>query len=419
MPTKRREFLKRSACMTGATLFFPQLLVRQTPAQTSASGRKIFVVVQFFGGNDGLNTVIPYDNARYFALRPTLAVKETELKDEQGRSTIISERFGFHPAMGDIKQLYDQGKVAVVLGAGYPNMTESHFLGERIWSTARTDGALDKGWLGKYADLALAGQSSLAAVAIAPYVPQPAALRANRTVPTLEPANLERLNFQTDFRHFPADGNNRINSFRALQDRYAQGESFVGALAKNGLNAIETADRLKMAQTNNAGAGKYSGDRLAVAFRLAAQLIKLTPDVNLVYLTLLGFDLHARQKEMHAALLSYFSKGIKAFYDDLRESGLAENLLILQWSEFGRRPDENSSAGTDHGTAGHLFIIGDPVQGGLYGDQPSLAAADLDFGQMRFGVDFRRVYATILDRWLEVDSRLILNATFENLGFLD
>lgn len=213
----------------------------------------------------------------------------------------------------------------------------------------------------------------------------------------------------------------------ALNNRDLQPDSFAGAIGEAGSNAVKGALQLSSQLPLYTSTVSYPPNPFAAALKKVAQLITTVPDVDLLYVTITGFDTHSEQiggatdklSGLHSMLLQWFSEGIKAFYDDAAEHGLSENVLMMSWSEFGRRPNENGSRGTDHGTAAPMFIIGDPVVGGLYGEQPSLAVIDRDLeGNMKFKVDFRSVYSTILERWLGADAQPILGGRFDNVGFL-
>lgn len=426
MATTRREFLKRSAGAVSVGLVMPSLFLREARSQSPTVNRRKLVIIQFHGGNDGLNTVIPYTDARYYALRPTLAFRDTEL-NAQARSTIISNDFGLHPALTEIKELWEQNKVAITLGVGYPNSTLSHFLSMDIWHTADTSGLAGKGWLGRYADVALIGQSGLPAVAVGGELPK--SFYASKVViPNI--FNFQLYNFLTD-PAYPGDYPNQLNAFNAAASRTLPEDSFLGAINKTAFESVSGAQHVQTAISSYQSSVTYNPNNpLAVALQMLAQLITTLPEASLFYATLYGFDHHADQIDhstgrankfagQHAVLLKYFSEAVKAFYDDLTAHRLADDVLILQWSEFGRRPMENASFGTDHGTTAPLFIIGNGVRGGLYGEQPSLAATQLDSdGNPRFKVDFRSVYGTILTKWLNADAHAILGADYENIGFL-
>ena len=443
MAINRRQFIKRGAGAVSVSLIMPKLWmggVANGQGLAADSQRKIFVVIQLGGGCDGLNTVVPYTDSRYKTLRPTIGFTEAELKDDQGASTILGDQpFGFHPSMGELKSLYDAGNVGVVLGVGYPNQNLSHFFATDIWQTANTTGA-GSGWLGRYADQKLVGQSGLSAVSIGGGG-LPKAFYANSVVvPSIAPAGgidpFANYTFQTDPR-YTGDRNNQINTFKANLTRSFPGGSFAAAISDAGFGAEEGAAQLRTAvQAYVPGATYPTGNQpsttavnFALALKMVAQIITTIPDANLLYVQLGGFDHHSQEigtaadnfrdktKGILATLLKAFSLGVKTFYDDIAAHGLADNVVMLAWSEFGRRPNENASVGTDHGTIEPLIVIGNPVNGGVYGQQPSLTDLD-NAGNMKFKVDFRSVYGTILDKWLGADSQSILGAKYDNLGFL-
>jgi uncharacterized protein (DUF1501 family) len=417
MPT-RRQFIKRSAGMMTVSLIMPRLLLggARPRVTTPDPNRKILLVIQFLGGNDGLNTVVPYADARYHSLRPTLGLAEADLKDDQGRSTIISDELGLHPSLGKIKELYDQNKVAIVLGVGYPNPSDSHFTSSDIWHTANLE-ARGQGWLGRYADLALVGHGELPLVSSTDLLPR--SINANQVVPVnLNSSSVSKYAFQTD-PQLTAGRAGQVALLNANNSRSFPDGSYLDLIGKVGISAMRDADQVKQAVDNYHSPVTYPPNFYAANLQLLVKLIASVPEVSVLYVTFTGFDLHAKQADDHARLLTLFSDNVRAFYDDLTAQGLADNVVILQWSEFGRRTAENGSKGTDHGAASSIFVIGNPVRGGLYGEQPSLAAADLDdVGNLKFNVDFRSVYATILDKWLGTDSQAVLGSRYENLGFL-
>ena len=429
MPVTRRQFIKRSATAVTVGLVMPRFWATEARGQhIQANPSRKLVVIQLAGGNDGLNTVVPYTDGRYYSLRPTLGLKDSELKTAQGVSTLISNDFGFHPAMAEIKDLYDQNKVALVLGVGYQNPTLSHFLAMDIWHTADTTGLANRGWLGKYADIALIGESNLAAAAIGG-LDLPKSFIANKVVvPNI--LNLDLYNFLGD-PAYPDDYNNQINAFNESASRSFSPDTFLGSINNTAFESVRGAQRVQQSVNSYRSSVIYpQTNPLAVGLRLAAQFMITIPEAQLLYVQLNGFDTHSgqigdRNQQLnklagaHATLLKWFSEAVKLFYTDLAEHNLADNAVIMQWSEFGRRPGENASFGTDHGTVAPVFIIGNPVRGGLYGEQPSLAATELDpAGNPKYKVDFREVYATMLDKWLGVDSSAVLGAHYPNVGFL-
>ncbi|HEU4389133.1 MAG TPA: DUF1501 domain-containing protein [Blastocatellia bacterium] len=418
MPVNRRQFIKRSAGMVAVGLVAPNIWLREARAQ-SGRGRRVFVVIQLAGGTDGLNTVIPYSESRYRSLRPNLGFLESELKDEQTRSTVISDRFGLHPAMSEIKSLYDGGKVAIVLGVGYPNPNLSHFLSMDIYHTANPVDGRGNGWLGRYADIALFGKTGLTAASLGG-LPVKSFLGQRVVLPNI--LNFDLYDFLGD-PGYPADYANQVRSFRRNNAQVYPDNSYIATVARSGVEALDGANRVKTSIGSYQSSVAYPANNpLAAGLKMAAQMIVTIPELELLYVQMGGFDTHAEQigenrlAGAHALLLRYFSQGVKAFYDDMVEHGMADQVVMMQWSEFGRRPEENASLGTDHGTAVPMFVIGNPVRGGLYGDQPSLT--DLDAGNLRHTVDFRSVYATLLDKWLVADSNRVLGGTFSDLGFM-
>ncbi len=350
-------------------------------------------------------------------------------KTRDGLSTIISNEYGLHPSLGDIKLLYDAGRVAIVHGVGYQNSTLSHFLSMDIWHTADTSGLARNGWLGKYADIALVGQSGLSAVSLGG-LDLPKSLHANHfVVPNI--INFSLYNFLTD-PAYPGDHVNQLTAFNEAATRNLGQETLIGSINTSMFSSVQGAEQVQSSITSYRSSVIYpENNPLAVGLKMVAQLLVTIPEAYLLYVTLNGFDNHSDQigdrrndranklAGDHANLLRWFSEAVSLFYQDMLEHGLADDLLMMQWSEFGRRPAENASFGSDHGTAAPMMIIGNPVRGGLYGEHPSLADKDLDSaGNVAHRVDFREVYATILDRWLVADSREVLGAAYPNVGFL-
>jgi uncharacterized protein (DUF1501 family) len=337
---------------------------------------------------------------------------------------MITSEYAFHPAMVEIKALYDAGKVAIVNGVGYPNQSTSHFLGTDIWMTANLNGGQGRGWLGKYADEFYYGKSGLSAVSLAGALPK--AFFSDKFV-TPNISSFEAYRYQTDGR-FTGDRNNQLNSFRANTSRSFEPNSFPDLLARAGMESEAGAVALQTAVATYTSPVTYptQGNSLAVALQRAAQIFTTVGDTNIAYVQIGGFDNHSQQiaagnrlAGAHATLLRNFSTAVDAFKRDLEAHGI-NDVVIMTFSEFGRRPNQNASDGSDHGRAAPLFVIGNPVVGGLYGDYPSLEATALDSaGNLQSNVDFRAVYATILDRWLGANSQSILGGTrFENIGFL-
>jgi uncharacterized protein (DUF1501 family) len=424
MPLNRRQFLKRSAGAVTVSVVLPKLWLAEAQGQTpEAASRKIFVVIQLAGGNDGLNTVIPYSDDRYHSLRPRIGFQDSELTN-----TIINNQLALHPSMTALKGLYDAGKVAIVLGVGYANSSLSHFTGMDIWQTAdpanpETDGT---GWLGRYAGETLAGQSGLSAASVGGTLPK-TFFSDKVVIPNI--TSFAAYDFLVDPAHAPGRAN-QLAVFNAAYSRSFDAGTFIGALTSTGADAVNGAAQIKNAVATYSSSVTYPNSGFASALKMVAQIVTTIPQANLLYVSIGGFDDHSQQVAMvngqisrttgeHATLLQQLSEGIAAFSQDLTAHNLADNTVMMTWSEFGRRVGDNASNGTDHGTAGPHFIVGNPVKGGLYGQQPSLAVTDLDTaGNMKYQVDFREMYATILDKWLGVDSSTVLGSKFGDVGFM-
>jgi uncharacterized protein (DUF1501 family) len=421
MAMNRRQFIKQSAGAVSVSLVLPKLWLTEARAEGAASN-KIFIVCQLAGGNDGLNTVVPYTDDRYHALRPRIGFQESELMP-----TIISDQFALHPSMTALKGLYDAGKVAIILGVGDPNGTLSHFTQMDIWQDANPNNQLSRnGWLGRYADHALAGQTGLSALSVGGGLPK--ALFADKVViPNVD--NFANLVFQVDGK-YPNGRANQMNVFNAAYSRAPQdGAVYFNTLTTTGADAVNGAAAIRNAVAGYTAKATYPNTGLANGFKMLASVITTIPQASLLHVSMGGFDNHASQIGVtgdlnnrlvgaQASLLKQFSDAVKAFYDDMTAFNLADNIVIMSWSEFGRRAGDNASNGTDHGTASPQFVIGSQVKGGLFGAQPSLAATDLDSGgNMKVAVDFRSMYATILDGWLGTDSQTILGAKYDYLGF--
>jgi uncharacterized protein (DUF1501 family) len=418
MPT-RRVFIKQSFGAVSVSLILPKsLLGAVRPAAASDPQRRVLVVCQFAGGNDGLNTVVPFTDTNYQNLRPTLAFKQNQLVDATGRSTVISDTVGLHPSLTKFKDLYDQGRVAIVREVGYANQSDSHFTSMDIWGAANPEGlGAGKGWLAKYADQALAAVEGLSVVTLTPS--RPKTLTTDTVVVTsFTPANISNFGLKTD-PQFPPDRSRDLQMLNANNSRSFPDGSSLSAISRSGAAALLESDEVQQAVKGYTPAVTYPVSDLAAGLKLIAALISLVPEVDILYISLGGFDTHVNQAAQHATLLTQFSEGVAAFYGDLAAHGLADNVLMMEWSEFGRRVAENGNKGCDHGGGSSIFVFGNPVKGGIYGDGPDLAASALDHtGNNVFKIDFRSVYATILKNWLSVDPRAILGRDFEDLGFL-
>ncbi len=410
MPT-RREFLRGGLILVTASLAAPAFLVKaaataQAPsADPRSPTRNTLVVVQLSGGNDGLNTVIPYRDPLYPELRPQLAVPEAEVLP-------LDAELALHPALEPLKARYDAGQLAVVVGVGYPNPDRSHFRAMDIWQTAEPEAYAQTGWLGRYlAGCACGGDERPAAVSVSQTLPR-ALWTESVFVPSL--SSLDNYRFQSDPR-YPADRAARLRALRALDATTEALRPYAEFLGQQSLNALASAEEVqRVASTWQTPVEYPPNNPLAAALKAVGQLIGGDLGVRVAYVQLGGFDTHANQQATHRRLLEQLAAALDAFQNDLEAMGKADQVVTMTFSEFGRRVRENGSGGTDHGTAEPLFILGTRVRGGIHGRQPPLD--DLDGGDLRFQVDFRAVYATLLDRWLGADPVPVLGRSYELLA---
>ncbi|MBK7836854.1 MAG: DUF1501 domain-containing protein [Candidatus Obscuribacter sp.] len=405
--TSRRDFLALTA-LTMAGLIRPEQLIASAQAATqSGAGKRALIVLTLGGGNDGLNTVVPFAKGAYYDLRPKIAGKQ-----DLGLPLDTSSGLGFHPALKELHELYKKGQVAVVGGVGYPSPNRSHFRSIEIWQTAQPDIIGSTGWLGRYLDLIdkkTASESMMLAVNIDPILPK-SLLSRKVNVPSVY--DLGDFRFKVD-PHFEDDKPQQIAAFKSIYSDFNSDSPFFDKLKTTGLEANSASEKLlKLASAKNQV--KYPDGKLAASLRLIAQMMSGNVGAKVYTLTHDGFDTHANQLSSQPGLLSNLSKSISAFFEDLSARGLDDDATIMVFSEFGRRAAENGGRGTDHGTAAPCFVIGKNVKGGLYGESPDLAR--LDNGDLRYTTDFRALYATVLDDWLKADSREIIGKRFDNLG---
>lgn len=414
----RREFLKRGITFVSLSLMSRSMMMQVTPghdtvfgqASTLSGNSNLLVIIQLNGGNDGLNTVIPYGNGLYYDARPKLAVPPTDV-------LVLNDQLGLHPKCTSLKRLYDAGRVAIVQGVGYPNANRSHFRSTDIWMTANPDTVEKTGWLGRYLDESIARFHGVKLPAANIGGTLPLTLVGEKVVvPSI--ASLESYQFLTDAR-YPQEREQRLQLFRAINGQPFE-NAYVEYLAQTGIGAQQSAAELQTAVKKYHSTVEYPKDPFAQGLRLIAQIIAGGIGTQILYVTIGGFDTHAEQNTArvnHPMLLDTVDKGLDAFYQDISQMGVADNIVMMTFSEFGRRVRENGSLGTDHGTAAPMLILGNRVKGGLHGEYPSLTKLD-DNGDLIYTVDFRSVYATILEDWLGADAQAVLGRKFEKLGFI-
>ncbi len=402
----RRDFMK-SAAVFSAMGLAPQFLTRTAEAaQQSILGFKddrVLVVVQLGGGNDGLNTLVPYGDDAYYRARPRLGLKDDRLIK-------INDHVALNSKLDGLMRLYDNGQLGIIQGVGYPNPDRSHFRSMEIWHTASDSNEfLGDGWIGRYFDHACSGTARpQAGVAIGKERPQ--AFDGHRGFGVA---------FETPetFGWQPGDGADNVENFTRANspDLPADNGSNLDFLRHVTSDAIMSSKEVHEAAMH-AGAQPPKGRAIAPQLDIVAKLIRGDLQTRIYYVSGSGFDTHANQLGTHDNLLTNVGNSLHAFQERLRQDGTAGRVTTLVFSEFGRRVQENRSGGTDHGTAAPMFVVGDRIKPGLHGAYPSLT--ELDQGDLIHTVDFRQVYAAVLDDWFGVKPASVLGQDFKRLPLL-
>ena len=408
LPLTRREFI-RGAGGLGFLAFSgvaPAFLARSAMAQTPAPerDRSILVIVQLAGGNDGLNTVIPYTDDRYYNLRPTLGLKNNLLE--------LNDNLALHPACQPLHELYGEGKLSIVQNVGYPNPNRSHFRSTEIWETASDSDTFQReGWLGRYFDNECAGSPEAESVDA-----DPSAIHVGDMIPqtylSLESHSLFGMKpyGKFDRGQDPAD----LAYEKLLQADHIEGNA--SYLQHTMMNTLVTERRVEKIIGKYKPQAAYPATKLAQSLKRVAALIHADMETRVYFVSQGGYDTHANQLNNHQRLLTELSTSMSAFQKDLTAHSKDDQVMTMTFSEFGRRPAENGSGGTDHGTSAPLFVMGSKVKGGLLGQTPELitdATKDLTYS-----TDFRGVYSSVLDKWLEADSSKILGDKYEHVPFV-
>jgi uncharacterized protein (DUF1501 family) len=419
--TTRREFLHRGLTLVGVSTTVPAFLERSAMLLAGeaqpADEHRVLVVVQLAGGNDGLNTVIPFRNDAYYKARPQLAIARKE-------ALALNDDFGLHPAAKGLKHLYDEGLLSIVHGVGYPNPNRSHFKSMDIWHKASPDGRLHDGWLGRYFDNTCSGSDPDPLDGVALTEETPLAMRGDRFEP-LAFQRPEELRWRGPAQE-PAQ--RLFSKMQTARMTPAESDSTeaLSYLHRTAMDAQMSAAELQDATRNMAPATRRPLDgrrprvprnSLSESLTLVANMIAARMPTRVYYVSLAGFDTHAAQVNRQRVLLQNLGDALAAFVVALREQGDLDRTLVMAFSEFGRRVAENASGGTDHGKAAPLFFVGNQVQAGLVGEHPSLE--DLDAGDLRFRADFRCAYAAVLRNWLKADDRAILGRDFAPLNVIE
>ena len=421
----RREFLGSMAALSTAASM-PSFLLRTALADTPAPGARtssmpgrpddrILVVIQLSGGNDGLNTIVPYRDDAYYRARPAIGIQPDQVL-KLDRSLDV----GLNPSMKPLKELYDQGIASIIQGVGYPNPNRSHFVSMDIWHTADPAGGRGFGWIGKALDAMYEQNAEGAASAcISLGSEAPLATNGKRVkAVSFDDANLFR--WAGDKLH-PAlqKTYDHLNRSGVLDGEKSAAEGNEAAfLMRTAMDAQVSSDQIRAAVSQQP-LTSFPGGGLSGQLRKVASMIRAQLPTRVYCVTLGGFDTHAGQVYPHGRRLLEFSRAVQAFYGELRSTGLDSQVLTMAFSEFGRRVKQNASQGTDHGTAGPMFLFGPMVRPGVIGAHPTLEDEQLDQGDLVHTTDFRNVYAGILHDWLKLDSHAVLGRDFRPAQLLN
>ncbi|OYP31712.1 DUF1501 domain-containing protein [Rhodopirellula sp. MGV] len=403
----RRRVLHSSAASVAALSLDQVVACPRTlclGARNSKSDGKILVVVEMAGGNDGLNTVVPFNDDAYRKARPNLRI-------EKSSCLAINDDRGFHPALTGFASLLEQGKLSILHGIGYPDPNRSHFESMDIWHTChRKDEPRPDGWIGRALQASRRESNDPPAIHLGSEQ-QPFALMSRELrVPSIQ-----------SLQQFQLRKNGSVDLSETIRELSAETTSdeneLLGFIQSSTSSAIMTSERMEQTRKQKPSQSTYPKSNLGQKLQTVSQLIASDLETRVYYVRIDGFDTHANQPDAHTALLREVGDAVNAFVADISGQGNGDRVLVMCFSEFGRRVAENASDGTDHGTAAPVFFAGGRVRAGEVGDYPSLT--DLEEGDLKHHTDFRSVYATVLQQWLECSSDSILDGSFPMLPFLD
>ncbi|MDT0552524.1 DUF1501 domain-containing protein [Urechidicola vernalis] len=396
---ERRDFLKNSS-LASSLFMIPSFVKAFENTANTALGYRKLVIIQLSGGNDGLNTIVPYRNDIYYNKRPKLAITKSEVLNVDGD-------LGMHPSLEGLKRLYDKGFVSIINNVGYPNPNRSHFRATDIWQTASdSDKYIQSGWIGRYLDNY--GDDPYKAIEVDSHLSL-ALKGVNKNGIATDNA---RMLFNTSREPY-------FNKLETHNNEEHLNEHNLGYLYKTMIDARSSAKYIYQTSKTHKSKEAYPDNPFAKQLKTTAEFINSGLKTKVYYTSLGGFDTHANQKVQQQRLLKVYADSIEAFVKDLEKNDTFKDTLILTFSEFGRRVQQNAGNGTDHGTASNVYIIGKNLnKAGFYNNTPDLKNLDAN-GDLKFEVDFRRIYATVLNKWLEVNDKTILNSySFDKLNFI-
>lgn len=402
MKTSRRKFIKQTLLGTSGTLLIPNFLkaLEVETASLPITSDKIVVVIQLSGGNDGLNTIIPYRNDLYYQARPQLAIRPEKVLKTSGE-------LGFHSALSSLRELYDEGSTAILNNVGYPNPDRSHFRSMDIWHSASDANTYtDTGWIGRYLDSSCSSCH-----------PAHHAIEVDDTLSmALKGNSIKGMALKNPKKLYQATHNNFFDAISRARESDVQAEATLHYLYKTMAETVSSAEFIYAKSQVKQSMVEYPQNEFSRRLKTVAELIHANINTRVYYLSLSGFDTHTNQEIQHQRLLSMYADGVRAFVKDIGDTRM-KDVVIMTFSEFGRRVAENASGGTDHGTANNVFIISKALKKkGFLNGTPDLSR--LDQGDLIHQLDFRSIYATLLNNWLEVPSEKILNGSFPVLDFI-
>jgi len=395
---KRRDFIKQSS-LASSIFFVPSFVKAFENVATTKLGYKKLVIIQLAGGNDGLNTIIPYTNDIYYKSRPKLAIsKENALK--------VNDEIGFHKNLAPLKNLYDQGNLSIINNVGYPNPNRSHFRSTDIWQSASNPNEyLNTGWLGRFLDTY--GKAPYSGIELDDSL---SLILKGEKINGIATRNPRILNANTQTPYFKKLINYQTDAHLS--------EHNLGYLYKTMIEAKSSAKYIYEKTKTFKSKLEYPSNSFGKQLKTSAEFINSHIESKVYYVSMGGFDTHAGQVNKQAKLLKIYSEAVAVFVEDLKKNDTFKDTLIVTFSEFGRRVKQNAGGGTDHGAAYNVFIIGNDLnKKGFYNEMPNLNQLDKN-GDIIHTVDFRSIYATILDKWLAVDDEKILNKSFNKLNFI-
>lgn len=370
-------------------------------AQNDLTGHKNLVVIQLSGGNDGLNTIIPYGNDIYYQKRTTIGIKQADL-------ITLNDMQGFNPNLSALKPIYDQGWMSIVNAVGYPNPDRSHFRSMDIWQTgSNSNEFLTTGWLGRYLDINRAAMpKDYAAIELDDTLSLALKGKTMSGMAVSDPNKLYQNTREPFFKNIVSE-----------HDAQHLSEDNLGYLYKSMIDTYSAADYIQNTSKTYNVKAEYPHTPTGNQLRTVSKFINSGLQTRVYYVSQSGFDTHATQQANQGKALKMYGDAVAAFINDLKQTGKLDDTLILTFSEFGRRVEQNASGGTDHGTASNIMLFGTKLQKpGICNDAPDLS--DLDNGDLKYKVDFRDVYANILDKWLDVSNESVLNRKYEGIALV-